>query len=171
MGYCPSGVEKHRLDAAILRIDPHHRITRPQLAIRNDHYQYLIEPIEATERAWNGYGFGCYLCPKEFGNLYSLNRHLRSPGIPPPQIAPFILGGEGNSNKPLVHEQEIYNCPKSRCGRTYKLLSGLVMHVESESCGLMGWEQVQEQARGGLGRVMGRLVEGPAAVTYQQELY
>lgn len=44
------------------------------------------------------------------------------------------------------------------------------MHVESESCGLMRFEQVQRQARGGMGGMVGRLIEGPA-IHIKQEIY
>jgi len=68
-------------------------------------------PTMAIGRAWNGSGFECYLCHREFSSLNGLNCHIRSP----------------------VHEQALYKCPKASCGKNFKMLSGLVQHVESES--------------------------------------
>lgn len=33
---------------------------------------------EATGYSWNGYGFECYLCDREFTTLNGLNQHLNS---------------------------------------------------------------------------------------------
>jgi len=96
-----------------------------------------VETI-ATERAWNGYGYECYLCARQFPTLRRLNSHIESP----------------------VHEQDLYRCPKSSCGRTFKVLSGLVQHVESESCGVMRFMQVQQQARHGIQNMVGRMISG-----------
>jgi hypothetical protein len=38
------------------------------------------------------------------------------------------------------------------------VLSGLVQHVESESCGVMRFAQVQNQARNGIQNMVGRLI-------------
>ena len=48
---------------------------------------------------------------KGFGTLKGLNSHLASP----------------------VHAQKSYHCP--RCRREFTVLSGLINHLESESCG------------------------------------
>lgn len=85
-GSCPSTVDRHRLNAAILRLDRNHRITKPQLTLG----PYEVKFREATEVAWNGYAFECYLCPREFGNLYSLNRHLSSPGMETSSLSLFL---------------------------------------------------------------------------------
>lgn len=90
----------------------------------------------ATERSWNGYGYECYLCHREFGSLTGLNQHLKSP----------------------AHEQNLYKCPNRACGREYKLLSGLVQHFESESCGVMKFSVVQQQARAGVNNMFGRMI-------------
>lgn len=90
----------------------------------------------ATERSWNGYSYECCLCPRTFGSLQALNNHLKSP----------------------AHEQNLYRCPGRGCGREYKLLSGLVQHVESESCGLMKFAAVQQQAKTGIENMVGRMI-------------
>ena len=51
------------------------------------------------------------MCGKGFSRLQSLNQHLASP----------------------AHQQNLYHCP--RCQRQFVALSGLVNHLESESCG------------------------------------
>lgn len=109
-------------------------ITRPMIEMPG----YGIVETIATNKSWNGYAFECYLCSRDFGSLRGLNNHLRSP----------------------AHDQELYRCPKTSCGRNYKLLSGLVQHVESESCGLMRFGQVQQQARNGIENMVGRMISG-----------
>jgi hypothetical protein len=56
--------------------------------------------------------------------------------------------------------QKIYRCPGRGCGREYKVLSGLVSHVESESCGLMRFATVQSQAKNGIRGMVGRMITG-----------
>lgn len=34
---------------------------------------------EASDRAWNGYAYECYLCHRDFSQLRGLNQHLNSP--------------------------------------------------------------------------------------------
>lgn len=133
-GRCPSGLNRHKINETIRKLDRNNIITRPMLTMPG--YD-RVEKI-ATDRAWNGRAFVCYLCPRQFATLQSLNAHLKSP----------------------FHEEEIYQCPKAGCGRNYKLLSGLVQHVESESCGLMRFGQVQSQARDGIESMVGRMIMG-----------
>jgi hypothetical protein len=129
-----SGLDRHKINNIIQRMDRNHIITHPMLTMAdNNHYETM-----ATERAWNGEAYECYFCPREFASLRSLNAHMNSP----------------------VHEQHIYKCPKAGCGRNYKLLSGLVQHVESESCGIMRFENVQKQAQNGIQVMVGRLITG-----------
>ncbi|TVY34469.1 Zinc finger protein [Lachnellula subtilissima] len=134
-GRCPSGFDRHRINEAIRKLDRNNVITKPMIELPG--YGGRVETI-ATDMAWNGSGFECYLCRREFGSLYGLNNHLKSP----------------------AHDQEIYRCPKAGCGRNYKLLSALVQHVESESCGLMRFSQVQKQARHGIDNMVGRMITG-----------
>lgn len=92
----------------------------------------------ATARSWNGSGYQCYLCQREFNSLRGLNSHLSSP----------------------AHEQKIYRCPGRGCGGEFKLLSGLVQHVESERCGVMRFATVQQQAKNGIQNMVGRMIQG-----------
>jgi hypothetical protein len=76
----------------------------------------------ASDRAWNGHAYECYLCHRTFRTLASLNSHLASP----------------------VHDADEFGCPK--CKRRYKLVSGLIQHIESEICGIARFDEVQKFA-------------------------
>jgi hypothetical protein len=129
-----SGLNRNKINDIVRRLDRKNVITRPMLTMPSCDERVMI----ATERAWKGYFYECYLCSREFGTLQGLNAHIRSP----------------------VHEQNLYRCPKGSCGREYKLLSGLVQHVESESCGVMRFVQVQKQVRGGIRNMVGKMIAG-----------
>eukprot|EP01103_Thecamoeba_quadrilineata_P008055 TRINITY_DN17844_c0_g1_i1.p1 TRINITY_DN17844_c0_g1~~TRINITY_DN17844_c0_g1_i1.p1 ORF type:complete len:307 (-),score=28.60 TRINITY_DN17844_c0_g1_i1:26-946(-) len=64
---------------------------------------------EATEASWNGSGYGCCMCPREFKELKQLNNHL------------------------ITHESKDYRC--FRCKKQFNMLSGLIKHWEQTSCG------------------------------------
>ncbi|KAL8748974.1 MAG: hypothetical protein Q9184_006997 [Pyrenodesmia sp. 2 TL-2023] len=107
-GACPSGINRQKIDQYCRDVDPNHVFTNKQIGW----YQDDSNPTTvATSAAWDGSRFRCYLCPSGFSSLRALNQHLGSP----------------------VHRQKIYHCP--RCRREYTALSGLVNHLESESCG------------------------------------
>ena len=129
-----SGLNRHKINHMVHQLDRNNVITRPMITLPGYNN---VENI-ATNRAWNGGAFECYLCTREFNTLNGLNCHIRSP----------------------VHEQNLYRCPKVGCGREYKLLSGLVQHVESESCGIMRFGMVQAQARNGIQNMVGRMITG-----------
>jgi hypothetical protein len=133
-GTCTSGLNRQKINDAVRQMDRHHVITRPMIQMPG----YSNTKTYATEHAWNGSGFQCYLCNKTFNLLHGLNNHLQSP----------------------VHEQSMYRCPKASCGKQFKLLSGLVQHVESESCGVMRFDTVQNQAKTGLQNMVGRMITG-----------
>ncbi|KAF2433399.1 hypothetical protein EJ08DRAFT_668985 [Tothia fuscella] len=82
--------------------------------------------MNATIRTWNGSGYECYLCRREFSKLQGLNQHLGSP----------------------VHQQPIYHCPKNTCCKEFRHLAGLFNHFESESCGYIRFEHVQNSVNG-----------------------
>lgn len=76
----------------------------------------------STMNAWNGNGFECYACHRQFSKNAHLDQHLKSP----------------------VHLQQIYHCPnKSRCGLQFKTLAAMFNHLESESCGYIKFARVQ----------------------------
>ncbi|KAK3997910.1 hypothetical protein QBC44DRAFT_255087 [Cladorrhinum sp. PSN332] len=78
---------------------------------------------DASHRTWNGTGYECYFCSREFRALSSLNQHLNSP----------------------AHQQALYHCPKRACGQDFKSLGATINHLESESCGAMRFETVQRK--------------------------
>lgn len=129
-----SGLNRQKINQAVQIMDRNNVITKPMVILPG---YTNVEEI-ATARAWNGSGYECYLCRKEFNGLHGLNNHLKSP----------------------VHEQAIYRCPGRGCGREYKVLSGLVQHVESESWGLMRFATVQSQAKNGIQGMVGRMIMG-----------
>ena len=76
----------------------------------------------ATAAAWNGYNYECYLCHRLYNTLQSLNQHLTSP----------------------THSEKLYHCPNRACAREFVILAALFNHLESESCGFVRFEKVQE---------------------------
>ncbi|PTD08961.1 hypothetical protein HYE67_005030 [Fusarium culmorum] len=80
--------------------------------------------FEATERSLNAVtgAFDCSLCGASFNRLQSLTQHLQSP----------------------KHEQKLYHCPKKGCDRRFTTLAAVTSHLESEQCGFMRFEDVQE---------------------------
>ncbi|KAE8441996.1 hypothetical protein EG329_003932 [Mollisiaceae sp. DMI_Dod_QoI] len=134
-GTCPNtNINRTTLNDTIRRLDRNNVITKLMITMPG----YTNVELIATERSWNGYNYECYLCPREFGTLRSLDSHIKSP----------------------VHEQNLYRCPGRGCGREYKLLSGLIQHVESETCGLMRFTMVQQQAKNGIQSMVGRMITG-----------
>jgi len=133
-GTCTSGLTRQKINELVRILDRGNVITRPMITMPG----YDCVETLATFRAWNGYGYECYLCNRVFDALNSLNQHLKSP----------------------AHEESMYRCPKTSCGKHFKLLSGLVQHVESESCGVMRFTQVQAQAQKGIQNMVGRMIRG-----------
>lgn len=110
---------------AILRIirerDPHGIITNKHIEWhKEENVRYV-----ATDRAFNGFYWECYMCHREFDAVNALNAHLNSP----------------------AHKQKIYHCPnsKGKCGKQFVSLAGFFNHLESGSCGFMRFEKVQRQ--------------------------
>ncbi|TGO48685.1 hypothetical protein BOTNAR_0464g00020 [Botryotinia narcissicola] len=130
-GRCPSGSNRERINAAIRCLDKNHVITTPLME-----YSYPSFTNIATERSWNGFYYECSMCHRGFNTLQGLNGHLRSP----------------------VHDQRMYRCPGPSCGREFIVLSGLVQHVESESCGVMRFANVQKSASGGIDKMVRKMI-------------
>jgi hypothetical protein len=100
--------------------DLHGVITNKQIEWKNEeNVRY-----SATDRAFNGSHWECYLCHRTFKSVQALNAHL-SP----------------------VHQQKVYHCPnvKGQCGKQFTTLAGLFNHLESEACVFMRFEKVQQQ--------------------------
>ncbi|KAG5658542.1 hypothetical protein KAF25_010723 [Fusarium avenaceum] len=80
---------------------------------------YSINP----RAAWNPWvkAFECYLCHKLYMSLNGLRQHLESPR----------------------HQQSLYHCFNGSCRKEFKTLAALINHLESESCRVMRFQQVQ----------------------------
>lgn len=83
---------------------------------------------EVNPNAYNGNMWECYYCHREFSTASSLKSHLNSP----------------------VHKQKVYHCPNKRgsCDKQFITLAALFSHLESESCGLTRFENVQKGYQG-----------------------
>ncbi|EEQ29555.1 conserved hypothetical protein [Microsporum canis CBS 113480] len=120
-GSCPKAPNLNRetIIRKIRECDPHGRITNRQIAWHEEeNVRY-----SATEHAFDGQFWRCYICKACFNNVNGLNNHINSP----------------------VHKQKVYHCPnlKSRCGKEFSTLAALFNHLESESCAVMRFETVQ----------------------------
>ncbi|KAK4166941.1 hypothetical protein QBC43DRAFT_231628 [Cladorrhinum sp. PSN259] len=123
-GKCPkaSFANRDQVYRFIRSKDPHGVISKKLIGwYGSGHVDY-----EATDQAWNGRAFECYFCHREFGSLYSLNQHLNSP----------------------AHQQPLYHCPNRHCGHDFKTLAAIINHLESECCGAMRFEAVQQKITG-----------------------
>ncbi|KIL61132.1 hypothetical protein M378DRAFT_866856 [Amanita muscaria Koide BX008] len=76
---------------------------------------------QALPSSFNGSGYQCHICRKTFSVIQSLEAHLNSP----------------------VHDEDEFKCPK--CNTRFKLISGLVQHLESASCGLSNVTDVERR--------------------------
>ncbi|KAK0363552.1 hypothetical protein LTR02_006202 [Friedmanniomyces endolithicus] len=131
---CPHArtLNRDRILQIVRERDPHHLITNKQIGWHAEDSPSTT--YSATDAAWNGYEWECYLCHRGFGTVRALDQHLNS----------------------SVHRQKTYHCPKAGCGREFAALAALFGHWESESCGFMRFEKVQ----GRVGDVLsgGRLI-------------
>jgi DNA-directed RNA polymerase subunit RPC12/RpoP len=133
MGGCKVKITRQQIRQAIDNWESKNNIqgyiTKPMIEWHGSN----VTDVYATERSFNGRGYECYLCHREFNRLMDLNRHLKSP----------------------AHEAKNYKCPK--CNRSFNVISGLVQHFESESCGFVKFEKVNQIAND-LSAQMSRLI-------------
>ncbi|KAJ5917189.1 hypothetical protein N7466_010743 [Penicillium verhagenii] len=131
-GSCPNAPNMNR--ESILRIlqqsDRRGLITNKQISWHNNEESEKCVP----SHAFNGSGWECYICHREFRTCQSLTQHLNSP----------------------IHAQKVYHCPNGSCGKEFVSLAGLFAHFESESCGFMRFERVQQVQRTLNNAIMGR---------------
>ncbi|PLB36784.1 uncharacterized protein BDW47DRAFT_132590, partial [Aspergillus candidus] len=122
-GSCRSAPQLNRetIHRLVRERDPNSLITTKQIEWHDEDNA----TCSATEKAWNGAYWECYLCHKQFNTIAGLNAHVNSP----------------------VHKQKIYHCPNSNggCYKTFVVLAGLFSHLESESCGYTRFKNVQKQ--------------------------
>jgi len=130
-------VSRHQVTAAVksLEIIPSITISR-RLEWPVDG-QFTIIRSFATQGAFNGFGYVCSICTKSFRTLGSLEMHLNSP----------------------AHDHGQFECPK--CKKEVKLVSGLIQHIESESCGIAKFKEVRDIAGILMNSFSRRLMIGP----------
>jgi hypothetical protein len=120
---------REQLNRLVVRADTNNYITNPNRLLTGPlgHYEPPAPTVTwATERAWNGSAYECFLCSRTFDTLQRLNTHLQSPR----------------------HEEKIYKCPKSDCRTQFVTLSGLCQHVEGGLCGVGMFRQVRDVMEG-----------------------
>lgn len=120
-GGCNPNINRHHVSAAIHAIDISPPIT---IARRIESPASPVVHFSASEMAFNGKAYECYICHGTFTKLQFLNLHLNSP----------------------VHDADEFKCPKRKCGKKFKLISSLIQHIESESCGVARFATVQMEA-------------------------
>lgn len=121
-GGCHKKIDRHRVTAAVHSmgvipvISLSHRLqgSSPSNAPRR------IVHYSASEQAFNGSSYECYVCHRTFRALGSLNTHLNS----------------------AAHDVDEFKCPK--CSSKFKLISSLIQHIETEVCGLARFQQVED---------------------------
>ena len=135
-GGCASGMTRRMINELVARLDRGGILTDPARLIEYNSSS-CVTGIWATQRAWNGTAYECYLCTRTFRSLDALNQHLRSP----------------------AHEDKRYRCPTvwHGCGEEFKTLSGFVQHVESEQCGVHRFKKRVDKAIDALGA--GKLIK------------
>nr|VWO96247.1 C2H2-type domain-containing protein [Ganoderma boninense] len=116
-GTCASGMTREMVDRLVKKYDKHGVITDPSRLIQGSGTSSpQVTRTWATDRAWNGQAYECYLCHKTFRSLSALNAHLGSP----------------------VHGDKLYRCPRGfgGCGIEFRTLSAFCQHVERGQCGV-----------------------------------
>ncbi|KAI1791414.1 hypothetical protein LXA43DRAFT_428146 [Ganoderma leucocontextum] len=118
-GTCASGMTRAMVDRLVRQYDKRGVITDPSRLIQGPGASGSSPQVTrtwATDRAWNGSAYECYLCHKAFRSLTALNAHLGSP----------------------VHSDKLYRCPRDfgGCGTEFRTMSAFCQHVEHGQCGV-----------------------------------
>ncbi|CAG7937571.1 unnamed protein product [Penicillium salamii] len=121
-GSCPGAPRLNRESIArvVQRLDTTGVIAKKQIEWHEQNVEYV-----ANSSSWNGSGYECYLCHRNYRTLLALNQHLKSP----------------------AHAQKVYHCPNRGCAKEFTALAALFNHLESESCRFMRFENVQRVHR------------------------
>ena len=92
-------------------------LTRANIAYGPSTVSYEVNACyDYNRRAWV-----CYICQQGFTSPHGLDQHVRSP----------------------VHQTKVYHCPNRLCAREFATLASVASHLESESCGLVKYDEVQ----------------------------
>jgi hypothetical protein len=118
-GSCPGAgnINRETIFRAIRQRDTSGLLTKKLLT-----YPYSDIQNIATSASWNGFGYECYICHREYDTLRSLYQHLNS----------------------STHSEKLYHCPNRSCDRDFVSLASLFSHLESESCKFVRFEKVQQ---------------------------
>ncbi|KAG5634632.1 hypothetical protein H0H81_001322 [Sphagnurus paluster] len=125
-GTCASGMNRRLLNDNVRRLDRNNIITDPSRMIGGGDGTQDEVTYYATNAAWNGHGYECYLCHSAYNSLRALNQHLASPR----------------------HQNKIYFCPLQTCRVRFTTLSALCQHIESERCGVYRFQAVKNTLEG-----------------------
>ncbi|TFK75427.1 hypothetical protein BDN72DRAFT_892375 [Pluteus cervinus] len=126
-GACQEGITRHHVTAAVHNMKIIPSISASRLLTGPTSSVYRMQPAIsyiATEQAFTGTAFECYLCHKQFKQLRALNAHLDS----------------------AAHDDDEFKCPNRRCNKEFTLISALIQHIESEACGVARFRQVERLA-------------------------
>ena len=120
-GACPNAphLTRETIHRMVRGNDPQGLITKQN----SDWSEDMDIEYSATDYAFNGRFWQCYLCKKNFNTVQSLNAHLNS----------------------SVHKQKVYHCPNTRCSKKFVTLAALFNHLESETCSFIRFEGVQRR--------------------------
>lgn len=127
-GACRSKFNREQINQIAVDLDKTNVITNPARLVQGPEGpappKRAITSL-ATSLSFNGKGFECSLCHREFVTLAALNSHIASP----------------------VHDEKIYRCPKEwkGCGKEYSALSVLCHHVEGQKCGIREFSDPMQQ--------------------------
>ncbi|TFK42097.1 hypothetical protein BDQ12DRAFT_677641 [Crucibulum laeve] len=120
-GNCRSGMNRATVNEVVRQYDRNNDITNPSRMLTGASSNEVIT-YYAGNKAWNGYGYECYLCQGTYRTLVILNQHLAS----------------------SRHQDKIYFCPPrlSTCRQKFTTLSALCQHIESEKCSVYRFKVV-----------------------------
>ncbi|EIW62192.1 uncharacterized protein TRAVEDRAFT_164034 [Trametes versicolor FP-101664 SS1] len=139
-GACVSRMTRDAVNRIVVQVDRSNIITNPARLITGAPTSggTTVTATWATQRAWNGTHYECYLCHRGYKSLHALNQHLQS----------------------SAHAEKMYRCPQgwSGCGAEFGTLSAFCQHVEGGKCGVRRFQ-------GEFNRVMGQLSSGMKQLT------
>ncbi|KAJ5158992.1 Zinc finger C2H2 [Penicillium coprophilum] len=131
-GSCPQaqGLNRDKIHRIIQQLDPNGVVCKKQIAWHDEeNVTYSV-----TDNAWNGSFWVCYICKRGFNSRQALGSHVNSP----------------------VHKEKVYHCLNRGCRKEFHSLASLFNHLESESCGFVRFDGVQQVHKRLNDAIMGR---------------